>query len=77
MRAAITILIMGLFLGCSGADKAPPRVLFVEQAQVIAVEDKPGWYMVTDGWLARRLEYEQQLQRALLDCAERCKEKTE
>ena len=41
--------------------------MFVEKAQ-IKKSEQPGWWAVTDGWLADRLAYEQALQKALDAC---------
>jgi hypothetical protein len=70
-RVLCGLLLVCAISGCGGATGAQesPVVLFVEAAQ-IQKDPQPGWYRVTDGWLARRLEYEQALQRDLVQCKE-------
>ena len=64
------LLILALCLGCSAAEKLPdpPDIIFVEEGQILLDHDNPGWYRVTEGWLAEQLDYEQRLQRALTAC---------
>jgi len=61
------LLLSSVTSSCSHTEKDAPVVVVVEKGQVVK-DDEPGWWRVTDGWLMRRMEYEQSLQYDLEQC---------
>ena len=72
--AILLVALLGVLMapGCSCPDvvRPPSHTVFVEKGQIVKDLDNPGWYRVTEGWLAKRLEYEQRMQRDLTACKE-------
>ena len=65
MGMLLLLLSSFILLGCPNRAKLPRvQTIFVEKAQIKATAT-PGWYEVTDGWLAARMKYEQALQKLL------------
>ena len=68
LAMATTLLLSLPVTSCCGhCPKSKAQTVFVEKAQ-IKKSEQPGWWAVTDGWLADRLAYEQALQKALDAC---------
>lgn len=65
---AISMLLQsGLHMtACSSTQESPPEILVVDRSEVTRNDD--GTYTVTEGWMMRRLEYEQALQLRLEQC---------
>ena len=75
-RAMVTLsllLLSSMLLGCPCRPKIPKvTTVFVEKAQIRKTAT-PGWWEITDGWLAERLQYEQALQREVEEAREALK----
>ena len=63
----LLLLLSRVTCSCNPVVDPAPVVVVVEGEQIVKA-DKEGWWMVTDGWLHRRLEYEQSLQRDIEGC---------